>query len=41
MLIRNAVLPVWRAKCKWIDPEFPHGLETRQPASYLRKMTNC
>ncbi len=35
MMIRNAALPAWQAK--WIDPELPHGAETRQPASYLRK----
>ena len=35
MLIRNAALPVWRAK--WIDPELPHDAESKQPASYLRR----
>ena len=35
MLIRNAALPAWQAR--WIDPELPHDVETRQPASYLRK----
>ena len=35
MLIRNAALPVWRAK--WIDPELPHDAESKQPASYIRR----
>ena len=34
-MIRKAVLPVWQAK--WIDPEWPHDAETKQPASYLRR----
>ena len=34
-MIRNAVLPAWQAK--WIDPEWPHEAEIKQPASYLRR----